>query len=326
MVCLQVLGESILERSIDCLRRSGVETISIVMEDTLSYLAPGLASRFVEIRLISKPAEVWLAAKRELAEHAAQGILETLLIRLGAYLEVDLDKFVRFHRDNGQSATRLYDGDDPLDCWLLNLACYKGSQAPADSSPFDPQMAATPCPVHGYVNRLRDARDLRRLVVDAFLSRCSVRPAAPETKPGVWVDDEARVHRRARIVAPAYVGKKARVEADTLITRFSNLEYGCHADYGTVVEDASILANTYLGPCLDVSHAVVEGTTFVDLRRNVVVEIDDASLLARRTSSGSGGFTLRRFMRARLPRRRPGRPPGSPPRGQPVFAWAESNV
>ena len=131
----------------------------------------------------------------------------------------------------------------------------------------------------GYVNRLADARDLRRLVADAFQGRCAIRPRGREVKPGVWIDDGARVHRSARIVAPAYIGRGTRVRAAALVTRFSNLERRCLVDYGTAIEDSSVLPYTHVGRGLDVAHAVVEGSRLVNLSRNVAVTIRDANLI-----------------------------------------------
>jgi NDP-sugar pyrophosphorylase family protein len=131
----------------------------------------------------------------------------------------------------------------------------------------------------GYVNRLADGRDLRQLVRDAFLSRCEIKPRGREVRPGVWIDDGARVHKFARLVAPVYVGRSAKVGPSAVITRCSNLERSCQVGEQTVVEASTVLPHTVLGSGLDVSHALVEGDKFVDLQRNVALQIDDPNLL-----------------------------------------------
>jgi NDP-sugar pyrophosphorylase family protein len=136
----------------------------------------------------------------------------------------------------------------------------------------------------GYVNRLNDARDLRRLAVDAFLGRCAIRPRGREIKPGVWIDDGARVHRSARIVAPAYIGRGTRVRASALITRCSNVERRCLVDYGTAIEDSSMLPYTYVGRGLDLAHSVCDGSRLVNLARNVAVTVEDAKIIGRTVS------------------------------------------
>ena len=55
-------------------------------------------------------------------------------------------------------------------------------------------------------------------------------------------------------------------------------------DYGTAVEDSSILPFTYVGRALDVSDAVVDGNRVVNLSRNVVVTIEDPKIMGRSAS------------------------------------------
>jgi NDP-sugar pyrophosphorylase family protein len=85
-------------------------------------------------------------------------------------------------------------------------------------------------------------------------------------------------------VAPAYIGRGSRIREDTLITRCSNIESFSSVDYGTVIEDSSILANSYVGIWLDVSHAVVQGNRLLNLERNVLLEFSDTSLIRENTT------------------------------------------
>jgi NDP-sugar pyrophosphorylase family protein len=106
-----------------------------------------------------------------------------------------------------------------------------------------------------------------------------MRPWGVEVKPGIWVDEGAEIHRRARIVAPAYIGRASKVSEDTLITRCSSIERDCYVDYGTVIEDSSILPNTHIGIWLDVCHAVASGNKLLSLGRNVTLEVSDRSIM-----------------------------------------------
>jgi mannose-1-phosphate guanylyltransferase/phosphomannomutase len=101
--------------------------------------------------------------------------------------------------------------------------------------------------ISGYLNQVTTPWDFRRLVTDVFRRRCEMRPPGKEIRPGVWVEAGAQIHRRARIIAPAYMGRAAQVREDTLITRCGNLEGSCYIDYATVIEDSSILTNSYIG-------------------------------------------------------------------------------
>ncbi len=55
-------------------------------------------------------------------------------------------------------------------------------------------------------------------------------------------------------------------------------------DYGTAVEDSSILPYTYVGGALDLAHAVVDGNRLVNLSRNVAVTVDDPKIIGRTSS------------------------------------------
>lgn len=224
-------------------------------------------------------------------EYAAAGVEMILLIRSGAYVDLDFVDLLQFHRDKGQPVTRAWDSQGPLDLWIMDAAL-ADIERTVLNQPADPEDVSTflAYPVTSYVNRLRDAWDVRRLVVDALLSRCAIKPPGQEIKPGVWIDDGASVHRTARLVAPAYIGKGTKVRAATLITRSSNLERDCEVDYGTVVEDASVLANSYLGCCLDVSHTVIAGSKLVHLRHNVTLEIADEKLISATSPSAGRSF------------------------------------
>jgi len=102
------------------------------------------------------------------------------------------------------------------------------------------------------------------------------------------LNEGAEIHRRARVVAPAYIGGGSKVRADALITRFSNIERDCCIDCGTAVEDSSVLANTSVGIWLDLCHAVVRENMLLNLERDVLIEILDSRVL--RASGASRRF------------------------------------
>jgi len=111
--------------------------------------------------------------------------------------------------------------------------------------------------------------------------RCSLRPLGFEVRPGVWMAEGAEVENEARIVAPAYVGKDVTVSRQCLITRGSNIERDSLVDYGTVIEDTTILPNTYVGIGLDVSHSIVDGDTLLNLQHEVMLRVEDAAVMRR---------------------------------------------
>lgn len=326
LACVEVVGESVLQGTVRRLRRQGLGTITVVAEDSVARMVPGLAAQSVAAHLVHSPADVWLAANRTLAEYAASGVERVLLAQLGAYVEFELAGLLEFHRETSQAVTRLYDGEGQLDFWMLDTAkvCHSrfGSNG---SSSLQRGIRIAPYHFPGYVRRLEEPGDLRRLTVDALLGRCAIQPPGQELKPGVWADEGARVHRRARIVAPAYIGKRARIEAGALITRCSSVERGSWVDYGTAVEDASILPNTYVGACLDVAHAVVCGNQLIALRREVAVEINDTALLDSSSPSAARGLSLADRGLAALSLRPARSLHGTQHQGQPAFVPSESN-
>jgi len=203
------------------------------------------------------------------------------MVGLGAYMEVNLADALKFHRAQRKPLTQLEDKQGLLDFWVVDSNWFS-TAANGCSLPFRygefPGLPVT-CSVNGYVNRLEEARDLRRLVLDAFLSRCEITPRGREVRPGIWIDEAARVHKSARLVAPLYLGRSAKVGPSAVVTRFSNLERRSQVGAGTVVDAATILPHTMLGSGLDVSHAVVDGNRFVDLERNIALQIDDPTLI-----------------------------------------------
>ncbi len=278
--CLEILGRSMLARTIEALRDAEVSPITLVGTESIAQRT-GILPGDAEICLARMGEDVLRLAARKLEEHFAGGARMVLLQKLGAYIEFNLADMLQFHESRGGSICRAADGEGPLDLWMIEE---DGASSAGPNLDWEEQQ------VHWYrscqyVNRLRSVRELRRLVVDVLHSRCAIRPAGTEVRPGVWMDEQAHVHREARVVSPAYIGRRAKVQASALITRSSSLERDCEVGEATVVEDSSILPETNLGRWLDVSHAVVDGNTFVDLRSEVAVEIADSALVGRAKSS-----------------------------------------
>lgn len=283
IVCLELLGQSALDRAVGKLRSDGVRLITIVVREEFSHLVRTPATQAASINSVSSHTNLWSAAECTLHEYVQHGIELVLLTRVGAHMELDLGHLIRFHRETEHGVTALTKDHECLDSWLIEAGEVRKMQRCGLPGLIDRAAlhGVRPYPVEGYVCRLEEAADLRRLAISSFLSRSSIRPQGREVKPGIWLDEDVQIHRRARIVAPAYLGRGARLRADTLVTRFSALERGCDVGAGTVIEDASVLGNTYVGKGLHVSHAVVDGNRLHPLRQNIVVEVQDTKLLSR---------------------------------------------
>jgi hypothetical protein len=271
--CLELLGSSLVERTVERFAAIDVDCISVLVEPG-TYLPPfRTAHENVTVEVVS---DLDAAIVQKLREHAQRGIDHSFLNGADTYAETDLLDLFCFHRESRQTATPTYDKDGPLALWVVN--CGKAQDLPVETLLAQAERASRYF-IRGYVRRLRHPRDLRQIAADMLEGRCETGPYGRQVRPGVWHDQGAEVHRRARIVAPAYIGCGSQVRADALITRLSNIERDCTVDSGTVVEDSSILANTSVGICLDLCHAVVSGNHLFNLERDVLIEVADPDVI-----------------------------------------------
>lgn len=281
LACVQILGCSMLERTIERLLGAEVELVSVLVADEIETV-PQLSAKFKNMK-VEVVNDVGSATTRRLQEYVQSGLDHSFVISANLYAETDLLDLFYFHREGKQKITRTHDAQGPLDLWVVD--CAKAQYADAGDL-FSPRSSNGSSLNNGasyfvreYVSRLAHPRDLRSTACDALRGRCAMRPAGKEIKPGIWIDDDAEVHRRARIVAPAYIGRGSKVKEDTLITRCSTIERGCCVDAGTVIEDSSVLPNTDIGIWLDVCHAVASGNKLFSLERDVMVEISDSNVM-----------------------------------------------
>lgn len=275
LACFDVLGRSVADRVIERFVRADVDVVSLlVQEGSCIVKPPCVGFKNVDVQVVSN---LYAAICQKLKEYSRDGIEHAFVASANAYAETDLLDLFYFHRESRQTATRAIDCEGPLDLSVVD--CSKARPTDCQILFAQGETGGASYFIREYVKRLMHPGDLRQFASDMLRGGCSVRPPGQEIKRGIWIDDGAEVHRRARIVAPAYIGRASNVMEDTLITRLSNIERDCCVDYGTVVENSSILQSTHIGICLDVCHAVVSGNMLLSLGRNVVVEISDPSIL-----------------------------------------------
>jgi hypothetical protein len=273
--CVDVMGRPMVERTIGNLLSAGAEKVTVLAAPEILRNCPSLAYRVdkVEVESVNDPCP---AANEVLKAYAAQGIEHSFVLSGNLYAETDLLDFVFFHREAKKDVTRAFDHEGPLDLWVVNCAKYsrfdfdKAGASNGDGGSYF---------VAGYVRRLLHPHDLRAIIADSLRGVCAMRPNGQEMRPGIWVDEEAEIDRRARIVAPAYIGCRSKVREDALVTRCSSIERDCYIDFGTIVEDSSILANTRLGIWLDVRHALASGNRLMSLKHDVLLEIADPNVM-----------------------------------------------
>jgi hypothetical protein len=275
---LDVLGRSTAERIVERFARAETDVISVFQRtdgNQSEQPEPAFgAFENVEFQRVDDPRS---AVSRKLKQYGRSGIQHSFLLFGNVYAETDLLDLFYFHREARRGATRAMNQDGLLDLWVVD--CRKVQDTNLEVLLTQPHERGNFYFIREYTRRLTHPRDLRRFASDLLQGRCMGRPSGREVRRGIWMDDGAEVHRRARMVAPAYIGRNSKIMEDALITRTSNIERDCFVDYGTVIEDSSILEDTGIGICLDVCHAVASGNRFFSLDREVVIEIADPSVM-----------------------------------------------
>jgi hypothetical protein len=260
---------------IERLVQAETELVSVIVQEECHRgpLFSG-ASQNLEYQVVS---DVGSAVLRTLNDHSQRGIEHSFFFPGNVYAETDVLDLFYFHREGRRAATRARNRQGALNLWVLD--CDKAPDTNLESLLQRADGSGSSYFIREYVNCLNRPADLRRWAADALQGRCSMVLSGRKVKPGIWIDDGAEVHRRARIVAPAYIGRGTKLHEDTLITRGSNLEECCYVDYGTVIEESSILKDTHVGIWLDVCNAVADGNKLVSLKRDTVLEIADPSVM-----------------------------------------------
>lgn len=284
LALLDVVGKSVVQHTADRLRRAGVEAITTLTEEAS---VPDRGDQSEPQAREWHTGKAWRALEEAFSAYASEGAESVLLLRLGPYAEFDVSDLLRFHSQSAQNATLIEDRNGPLDAAVVQAARRNDATFLIRNGLRLTRLPSEPYITPAYVNRLKEARDLRRLAQDALLMRCGIRPHGHELKPGVWVAEHARIHRTARVLAPAFVGAHAKLRAAAVVTRCSAVEHHSEIDCGTVLEDTSILPYTYVGPGLDAAHTVAGFARVAHLRHHGEIEIVDSRLLGSVAASPS---------------------------------------
>lgn len=275
---LDVLGLPVVDRVLQRLQRFGVCSISIIRETHFdgSAFAPRSAFYASLPQVEVGGEQFWQKAEEIFVKYAEEGADLVLALRIGPYVEVDYEALVQHHLDHYCAVTTAVDSEGaPLDLCVVSASSRMDASALFSNHLKRMRRDCAPFRVNGYINRLQSVQDLRRLGADGLLARNAIQPEGREIKPGVWAGSSARIHRKARVTAPAFIGAHAKLRASALITRGSIVEHHAEVDCGTVVENSTVLPFTRVGAGLDVMHSVVGFRRLAHLRQNVEVEIAD---------------------------------------------------
>ena len=214
LALLDVLGRSVLMRTLDRIQAAGVAEV-MVLSDT----DPLPHSRSVSCQFsVADPQCFWddaLQKFRQLSSHSEC----VLVLRLGAWAEADFAAMVHRHRYSGSAITRAYSpARQALDMFVISSVNQAEAAALLRGELRDERIAAVAYHCDGYVNMLASPADLRALTLDAFAGECEIQPCGRELRPGVWVGKKTHIHRCARVVAPAFIGDFCCVQRDAVVT------------------------------------------------------------------------------------------------------------
>lgn len=320
MAYLDVLGAPVLHRVVERLERVGTSTITLV--NGAGGEARPFAARAAQhsgLRMVEAETDFWQAAEDAVEQARQDGAELVLLVHVGAYVEIDYEELIQHHIDKRCRMTAAVSAEGAaLDIFVLDASRRNDAIVLLRSQLTKVRDDCERFQVSGYINRLETAVDLRCLALDGLLKKNAVQPIGQELKPGVWAGQGARIHRNARVLAPAFVGAYSKVRASALITRSSVIEHHAEIDCGTVLENSTVLPFTYVGAGLDVMHSVVGFRRLSHLARGVEVEISDTKLvgmsasgvLSRMAGSTAGLFAFlpKQIFRGFFGRSRKGRP------------------
>jgi len=276
---LEVAGKSVLERVAERLLHYGITPVTAIVETNTLSLAGSTTTASGLNYLNSTPDRFWRTAEAAFNDMAQGGAELVVLVRLGAYAEIDFEKVVQAHLDRGSRVSQVSHEGQKLDVF-----CISASRRNDAASLFRSQLSRcrSECPLiedAGYVNALADPRDLRQFAIDILTHNTETCPAGEEIRPGVWMGRKAILEKGARVLAPAYIGAYARIRTGAVVTRCSVVEHHAQVDCGSVVENSSVLPYSYVGAGLDLAHSVAGMRQVANLRRDVMVEIPDPKLL-----------------------------------------------
>lgn len=278
-----VLGKPIVFRVIDQLHQRDIRDVTVITDAACDQWPLGTA---VNGSWISAPGEqLWKTVEHTFDVLVQNGAELVLVIRLGAYTELDYNDLIQFHLDRHPHTTSVIDAQGtPLDIYAISASRRNHAAHLFRHQLLQHRSSCENYLFTGYINRLSSPNHLRQLAIEGLMQRIQLRPEGEQVKPGVWLGRGAQVHKRARILGPSFIGAGSRVRAAAVVTRCSALEHHTVVDCGTVVENVTTLPYTYLGAGLDVTHSVVGHSKLYNLKRGVEVEFSDPRLVGEASS------------------------------------------
>jgi hypothetical protein len=282
---LNLLGASLLDRTLSKFTAIGTLAPTVLSDRNIS--AQVLPSR-------SAGSSVFMDAwERAVSGYIGGGAEVLVVVRVGAYADLDYSELLGFHTNTGSPLTQVYGADGSLDIAVVDAAVLRNAddlmrRALSHLIPRQRRFL-----YGGYVNRLRSPQELYRLMQDGLCGRCGMRPVGTEIQPGVWCGDSVELDASVKVHAPVFFGARTRIAQDCTIRGPSSIEADCHIDCATLIEESLVLQGTYVGVALDLRRGIAGNKKIFNLDRNVEVSVSDARLIGRSAKPAGlfGGLT-----------------------------------
>jgi len=274
-----ILGSPLLERIVAKLKLAGVDSATVLKDNAGSnHLLPSQSSKGAAF--LSE----WESA---VARAVKDGIDHLFLLRVGAYTDLDYAQLLEYHVQARQPMTQAYGPNGSLDTAVVDLALLRNSDGAYRKTLSSLITQPRRFDFQGYVNPLRNLRDLYQLMQDGLYGRCGLRPAGKEMQQGIWLGENTAIDSTVTISAPAFIGDGCEVAASCAVVGGCSIERNCKIDYGTLIQESCILPDTYIGVALDVRRAIVAGAKMYPLNRNVEIKIADRRLVGNNSQPSS---------------------------------------
>jgi hypothetical protein len=95
----------------------------------------------------------------------------------------------------------------------------------------------------------------------------------------VHIARSARVHPRARLIGPVWIGPQCRIGAGVVLGPNVCLGAGCIVERSTRIQDALIAPGSYIGAELELNQVYVDRSRLINLRQDVGLTVEDGFLL-----------------------------------------------
>jgi NDP-sugar pyrophosphorylase family protein len=272
-----VLGKTVLDRTMERLRIFGVDRISVISENSGRTASSGVPAP--SSNQISGNSSFWSEWDRIVSDYLNHEMETLLLVRLGSYAEIDFSDLLSFHRESGTALTQVQHRQGALDLVVADAKKLRSGMGSFRSRLSAMLRDRGRYEFKGYVNRLTRAADFRRLAEDALSGRCAIRPVGREIRAHVWLGAGAYLEPSATVTGPVYIGANSYVGPACMITGSSTIERQCRIDFGTVIDASCILPRTYVGMGLNVANAIAGSGNVYHLGRDVEVSIADHRLI-----------------------------------------------